>query len=209
MNYIYDILLNFNTSLYDFYEWNDNDDITHIRKMPVFKVNTQMIEDIKHHKIEVESKFLNKIKSKTEMFQKKSIKQIEYACLFTNGKECIAVLLQANMITLKSRLLLDEEEDVLDMSATMEEIGISYKKIGNIFYCPFQTRKESEMKKYIQKELSKITDDGLEYLYYECFNERPGEGISLKCKIKERLTYDFDNTAKKLYDFFKLLGTKK
>ena len=74
MNYIYDILLNFNTSLYDFYEWNDNDDITHIRKMPVFKVNTQMIEDIKHHKIEVESKFLNKIKSKTEMFQKKSIK---------------------------------------------------------------------------------------------------------------------------------------
>ena len=34
MNYIYDILLNFKNKLYDFYDWNINDDITHIRKIP-------------------------------------------------------------------------------------------------------------------------------------------------------------------------------
>lgn len=210
MNYIYDILLNFNTSLYDFYEWNDNDDITHIRKIPVFKVSTKMIEDIRNHKIEVEYKFLNKIKNKTEMFQKKSVKQIEYTTLLTDGKECLAVLIQEGFITLKSRLLLDEEEDVLDMSETMDMTEIPYKRLGNIDFCPFQTRKEREMKQYIQKELSNITDeDKLTYLYYECFDELPKKDISLQNKIQEKLMYDFDNTVFKLYDFLKLLGTKK
>ena len=35
MNYIYDILINFNENLYDFYDWNLNDQIDHIRKIPV------------------------------------------------------------------------------------------------------------------------------------------------------------------------------
>lgn len=31
MNYIYDIYLNFNEVAYDFFEWNKNDKITHIK----------------------------------------------------------------------------------------------------------------------------------------------------------------------------------
>ena len=31
MNYIYDIVLNFNSNNYEFYEWNKNDNIINIR----------------------------------------------------------------------------------------------------------------------------------------------------------------------------------
>ena len=31
MNYIYDILLNFKKEFFEFYEWNLNDDIIHIK----------------------------------------------------------------------------------------------------------------------------------------------------------------------------------
>ena len=45
MNYIYDILVNFKETLYDFYEWNKNDNITHIRKIPLFRINDIFFKD--------------------------------------------------------------------------------------------------------------------------------------------------------------------
>lgn len=36
MNYIYNIHLNFNKMYFDFYEWNDNDEIIHIKKFLSF-----------------------------------------------------------------------------------------------------------------------------------------------------------------------------
>ena len=39
MTYIYDITLNFNETLYDFFEWNSSDSLKHIRKIPIFKVS--------------------------------------------------------------------------------------------------------------------------------------------------------------------------
>ena len=41
MNYIYDILLNFQNEYYDFFEWNTNDQITHIKKIPIIKVSNE------------------------------------------------------------------------------------------------------------------------------------------------------------------------
>lgn len=208
MNYIYDILLNFRSTLFDFYEWNDADDITHIRKMPAFKINTSTLNEIKQYTGEMENSFLQRIKNKTEMFQKKTVKQIEYACLFTDGNEGIAVLFQKGKPSLYSHLLLDEEEDLLDMSDSMEEVSFAFQKIKKIDKNPFQTRKEKEMEFYIKKELGKISGPELEYLYFECFNERVKDE-DIKEKIKERLQFDFTKTSRQIYDFFKLLGAKK
>lgn len=40
MNYMYDVLLNFNDFPYDIFEWNKDDKINHIRKIPLFKLKT-------------------------------------------------------------------------------------------------------------------------------------------------------------------------
>ena len=40
MNYIYDITLNFNKTLYNFYEWNKDDDIDFYLKIPVLNIGT-------------------------------------------------------------------------------------------------------------------------------------------------------------------------
>lgn len=208
MNYIYDILLNFRSTLFDFYEWNDADDITHIRKMPAFKVNTSTLNEIKGYTLEMEESFLQRIKNKTEMFQKKSVKQIEYACLFTDGNEAVAVLFQKKRTSLYSHLLLDEEEDLLDMSESMEEVSFAFNRVKKIESIPFQTRKEKEMDFYIKKELAKMKGPELEYLYFECFNERVKDE-NIKEKIKERLAVSFASTSRQIYDFFKLLSAKK
>ena len=38
MKYIYDILLNYNERLYEFYEWEDNDYFDYVKKIEVIKV---------------------------------------------------------------------------------------------------------------------------------------------------------------------------
>ena len=65
MNYIYDILLNFKEEYYDFYDWNKNDNIVHIRKIPILKIDTIDLYNIKNNKIKIELKFLEKIRNKT------------------------------------------------------------------------------------------------------------------------------------------------
>ena len=35
MSYVYDILINLNKKFYDFYDWNNNDKILHVKKVLV------------------------------------------------------------------------------------------------------------------------------------------------------------------------------
>ena len=51
MNYIYDIILNFQERIYDFYEWNKTDVITHIRKIPVFKISSKDLYNIENYNV--------------------------------------------------------------------------------------------------------------------------------------------------------------
>ena len=41
MNYIYDIVLNFNKEYYSFYEWNRKDNIINVKKIPLFLVDNE------------------------------------------------------------------------------------------------------------------------------------------------------------------------
>ena len=41
MKYIYDIELNFNNKYYEFYEWEKKDNITHINKIPYYKITNR------------------------------------------------------------------------------------------------------------------------------------------------------------------------
>lgn len=210
MNYIYDILLNFNDNFYDFYDWNVNDDICHIRKIPLLRVTDKTYLDIKNNDILIEDDILRNIENKTEMFLNKSVSIIPHAFLISNGKEALALLV-SNKIK-KSSLLIDEELEVLEEIEKINIVDIKYK-IKNIRDNNFNTRKQLEMKKYIIKELKKLNkeenSDKLKYIYYECFNKK----IDNKNKILEKFYYNIDNNSieiyEKLYKFFKLIQFNK
>ena len=92
MNYIYDILLNYNEYLYDFYDWNEEDNISHIRKIPLYKINKKTMEDLKKFNISFYVNDISKIKNKTEIFQVKGVKRIPYAFLVSDNSEVIGFL---------------------------------------------------------------------------------------------------------------------
>ena len=47
MNYIYDIVLNFNKEYYSFYEWNRKDNIINVKKIPLFLVDNECFNIMK------------------------------------------------------------------------------------------------------------------------------------------------------------------
>ena len=73
MNYIYDILLNFNKKIYDIYEWEKNDIITHIRKIPLFIVEKKQLLEIVNNEVIFNQEKLKKIENKTEIFTKNNV----------------------------------------------------------------------------------------------------------------------------------------
>ena len=125
MNFIYDILVNFNDDLYDFYEWNLGDNVTHIRKIPLFKVSTETLEMLKNCNVKVDLDFLKKIENRTEKFTSRDVEKIVYSALFSDLNDVFALKFNEKGNNIKiSKLLIDESEEVLDVVERCSEINI-------------------------------------------------------------------------------------
>lgn len=212
MNYVYDVLLNFNKEMYEFYDWNLDDYISHIRKILVFRVDNKTMNDLVNNSIVVDSDFLIKISNRTEMFTKQNVKIINYASLFTNGSFVIGIKFDKNgEIIGRSKLLIDEELDILDSALDMNEYNLKYKVINTNKNEFFKTRKEVFIEKYISKKLDEVKDNKemLKYLYYECFNEKNTDFRKMLFKLNKSLINNWDSFYNKVYNFFKLTAIKE
>lgn len=215
MIYIYDILLNWSdlNLLYDFYEWNKKDTIEHIKKIPLFKISRDSIYDFFDKEIEVEKSFLEKIDHLTEVYRNKKIETIPYACLLTDGTRTIAVEFnQKGIMTYHSKLLLDEEDDVVDLSSRLEFSTIEYKTLKTIAKKGFYTRQEEEKRKYLITEFEyayfQNNEEKLTYLYQEYFGEIGSSFENMYEKLKDSFQ-TFDSKHDDLYQLLKLSHTKK
>ena len=208
MNYIYDVLLNFSSELYDFYEWNKDDLITHIKKIPVVKVKKNILNDFKNNKVKIDDIFLSKYRNKTEKFLKKNVTKIEDCIIFTDGFEALAILFKKNISLFYSKLLLDEEEELLIMSKMMEYRDINYEILSQINNEFLITKNDKLIRDYSINKISNIINlSELECLYYECFNKKPSNNINIQ---KDELTkFIINSKSSKIYDFYKLVDAKK
>lgn len=213
MNYIYDILVNFCDKPYDFYDWNLDDTIEHIRKIPLFHVSSIVLKELKECRIVIREEMMEKLNNKTEIFAKKGIELIPYACLFSDGMEVLAIEFNHQGVsTFKSKLLLEEEEEVLEVVSRVPESEMSYTMIEKEGIEVFKTRKEVEFLEEFEQELLRLKKKNvqkLQYLYYECFNKKEENVSKIIKEIKKSLKDHFNETYPQLYQFFKLTSVKK
>lgn len=204
MNYTYDIYLNFNKIPYDFFDWNKNDKLLHIKKIPTIKVNTELFKKIMSSEFIIDKDLLLFINNKTELFSNKNnINGI----LFTNNEDIITVLFDNNGKSIKkSFLYIDEELDVLEEMKQLKEKEIKVTFIKSETN-RIETRKQTIMKRFIKSELSKNDIDGLKYIYYECF----GKILKSERKILNELNNLQANSKefKKMYDVLLLTTNNK
>lgn len=212
MIYIYDIILNLNKELIEFFEWEEKDEITYVRKIPMYKTTTKFIKDVINNEIKITNQFLENIKNKALLNNKDNISNL---CLFTDEKIVLGVAFnEKGESILLSRLIIDEEDEILEFTSSQEEIIIDYeikskrRKINNNL-----TRKENRIKEKIEEELNYLYNnnkvDKLNYFYYEYFNKISNNKDYVYKELITSMNNDFNEKHLKIYEIIKLSYSHK
>ena len=207
MNYIYDVIANFNDIPYDFFEWNKIDDITHLKKVIIIKTDSQVLNDLINKKVKVSEDLLKYIKNKTEFYSKSDSNLI---AIFTNGYINICIKFTKDGINkYKSFLQIEEDDEVLELSNRLNEIDFNYQIFGEANICQFKTRKEIEAYNYIVDKIDDLYNKNdvmkLKYIYYDCFDKFEDNKNKIYEEIKQSINDNFE-VLNKIYDFFKLIS---
>lgn len=188
MDYIYDIVLNFQSNYYDFFEWKPTDKVINIKKILVYKVNNKDYLSLKYNDVILDLKLLPK-----------GIKML----LVTNGVEVMGLLLDnEGKIIKRSSLLFDEADEVLEEKETIKAMPLKYNRNIQKSHIS-KSRIITEKIKYIEKYFSKIdkTKDKylLKYIYYDIYNKEE-ENID---RVYQSLKELIDININKIYESIK------
>lgn len=210
MNYVYDILSNFNQELYDFYDWDKNDNFTHLRKVPSFRVSKEVLVDLMFKKVKIKGNLLKLIKDKTQVFTKEGVDVIEYCFIVSDSVNALGVILDEDGVVYKrSKFLVSEELEINKCLKTSKIYNVEYSLLSSKTHYSNMTRNEEKVTNLILNELELIMDstDKIDYLYYEWFNTNKGKNKYKKLVSSIKSSY----TSKHEYilELLNLLKIKK
>ena len=207
MTYIYDVTLNFNEVLYDFFEWNNSDKLIHVRNIPIFKVSNDAFLNVLTYEVQLSDEILYKIKDKTDTYGKKT--KSFTSCLIRNENNIIALKFDDNGISKQvSSIIIEEELDILEIRVSMTK-SFEYKTLNKRKFLT-STRYDSVNRTYLQKQINSLNIDNdrekIKYLYFEYFGKYINDEKTALNKLKKEIIKD--NYNNNLKDFFKLSSNK-
>lgn len=198
MNYIYDIVLNFNKDYYNFFEWNKKDNIVNVKKLPLFLIDNDTFKMFKYDNVMVGNSFIGLIKDKTYTYSRTKIGN---ATLVSNGKEVIGVLFDDNGNLIKrSSLLLDEEEEVLNEVVRNSTFNIEIIKSSRN-RVPLINRSQREKRNFLIKYINKEDNiTNLKYLYYDYFEMECDDINCIKKSLIKEIKCNWNNRLDNFYE---------
>ncbi len=212
MYYYYDILLNFGSDneLFSFYEWEKDDAVEFVKKVPLFRVSTETFLDNLKYQVQYEKEVISLIQNKTIV--KANANVSENLMIISDNKNALALEIGLDGTVIgRSKLLLEDEENLLEILYTMKETHFDYKKIKK-YKNRNSLRQIEKIKKLIKCELDTLYESKnvskLKFLYYEWFN-KSGKNIDLMYhEMQEKLSKEYNANLKKIYDFIKISYNK-
>ncbi len=209
MIYVYDVVLNLNNTLVEFFEWEEKDNIKYVRKIPFYKINEKTMNDFIKNNVKVEEEFIEKLYDKAKL-EDNYDDEYKYLSLFTDGNLILGVsFTKDGKNKLISRLLLDEEDEILLLGNRLTLTNIDYniidsKKNNNTSL----TRNEFLIKTNLEKEFKTLYNnnlvDKLNYFYFEYFNKINNNKELCYKELIDSLNNNFNKKHVNLYDIIKL-----
>ena len=213
MNYFYDVILNMDEdNCFEFYEWDNFDPIEVIKKIPLYRVDSETLKDFFLYKVNVSQEFLESIQDKTVVKNNKLNKTIKYACILCDTKNSLAIEFnEKGLVCCMSNLLLEDDSNLNEFIYSYKKKNISYEKIEKR-KANKKLRQEDMIKKVIRLEINTLLDSNdlekLKYLFYEWFSYLESDINKIKEKIKSELNKDIDSNMQHVYNIIKLSYNK-
>ena len=163
MKYLNDVLLNFDEIAYEFYEWEKEDDLVRIKRVPVVCISEKDLFIFLQNKIQIDKEELSVCSKK------------EHIIIFTSKKDHIAIEFDLEGKELfRSRLTIEDDLNVCEIAYSLKEKKLRYQTLQKICH-QREMRIASKEKQLIQIELKVIEAshqiEKLSYLFYEWFDE--------------------------------------
>lgn len=176
MKYYYDILLNFNEYPIHYYEWNSQDELERIKKIPVYHVEN-IVPYIKYHM---------KIEDMPNQF------------ILSDGINAVALELINGSVAYLSYLSYEDESCVIGIVANLDITNIKYKK-GKVRYIPFELRTNMLIKKLLLKEIEESSIDFIKYVYYDITGKDNDDIEYMKVFLLDDISKNFNDKYVNLY----------
>ena len=214
MIYIYDILLNFcENKVYDFFEWEKSDKLSHIKRIPMFRVDKNIVNKFLDRKIKINESLISKIYNLTEEYTQKKVIKIPYAFIITDGISALALKSDkyGNIIS-RSKLIIDEEEEVICLSSKLDRINLVIENEIQILEENFLTREEEKVKSFlvgiIEKAYKNRDYEKLRYLYSEYSKESKDKIIDVYNELLDSVNKNLEPIHYDLYNLLQLTTNK-
>lgn len=204
MNYYYDIVLNFQEKNYMFYEWEEEDSIDIIKKIPIFQVNIKTFKDLINNEINVDLEFLKSIENRTELKNK----TLKYVALFASKNGAIALEFNNEGQSIyRSFLQVDDELGAIEMLFTLPVYKLNYTILKKISISK-NLRKEDNIKNFIKKEIDLLYNkkeiDKLKYLYNEWFLKDNDDILKIYNEMNKKLQDKLSDREITIYNLIRL-----
>ena len=186
---INDITLNFLDNYFPFYEWLESDDIKSYKKCYVYKVETNVINDIIQNEIMV-----------LENLPK------NMPIIFTDEYSFVGVDFIDNKSVYKSSIPLNEEEKIIRLVKYLDNYKLKYKIISNN-KIKNDLRCEKYIKSIISQEIKSLIESNnlekIKFLYYEWFNKEENDINKIVKNINKKLENSITQNEKRIFNLIK------
>lgn len=202
MNYIYDIVLNFQDKYYQFFEWNRSDKIKNITRLSVYHIKDEDLNNFIYNQITIDNDFLETIKQENKKYK-------QLMCLVSNTSQTVGLLFSKEGKLLKrSSLLFEEENEVNNFAKELPITKINY--LENLPQKPnYNLRIEVEKKEALSNFIIQTKDIlPLKYLYYEYFQKENDNYNEIKSSLLNIIEEEWTPNKNKLYSLINLLEKK-
>jgi hypothetical protein len=203
MNYIYDIVLNFQNNYYNFFEWSRKDKLKNISKISLYHITDKDMLILKNNKVTINNSFLEQIKNDNK-------KHKHIICLVSNGKLAIGLQFDNNgNLKKRSSLIFEEEEEVINAIKYLPITKIDYVQNIPIKYqnkLRIEKEKKDTLINYITNNSDILT---LKYLYYEYYEKETNNISLIKKSLLKELSKEWNSKQNNLYTIVNMLQKVK
>lgn len=196
LNYYYDIDLNFDMdTVWEFYEWEKEDLLTHVKKIPLFRVSHETLCDFLMYHIRLEEDFVKSLAQKTVLTQMNE--EVYATFLMSDTKNSLAVMVNdAGDVIAMSKTLVEDDNNINEFMYTLKETVLSYTLLEKREKRR-ENRQESRIKQLILVELQTLLEEQnvekLKYFYYECFQKEESNLVQMYEEMTSALNGPIDD----------------
>ena len=188
-----------------FYEWDQEDVMDVIKKIPLFHVDSKVLKDLLTKIVVVNKSFLQSIENKTKL---KNNEFLQYTCVFSDAKNSLAVEFdQDGKIINRSSLILDDELNINEFMYNISLMKLEYTTIGKEKVLK-ETRQEVKIKKLIYTEIVDVYQkkefSKLKYIYLEWFKVLEENVELMYQKMLKKLEGNLTEVEYHIYELIKL-----